>query len=337
MQHGHAPRPLPLFLELVREVSLRDPDLARRALAGLRAYEAAPRAAPQLPGREIARVCEARLIDHGGDGPPVILVPSLINPPRVLDLDPEVSLAGAVRRMGRRALLVDWGPASARRELDVGGHVADILVPLIGAAGREAALVGYCLGGTMALAAANLARVERVATLAAPWHFARYPDESRVALNGLWQSSRASAEAMGYLPMELLQAAFWSLDRDRVVAKYAAFAGWTPTDPRARRFVAMEDWANEGEALPFLAAAELIEELFGGDLPGRGQWRVGGRAVGLPDCALLSLTAAADRIAPAATAPDGPTTAIPSGHVGMVVGAARVQLWDALASFLADA
>jgi polyhydroxyalkanoate synthase len=45
VQHEHAPRPLPLFLELVRQVSERDPELARDALAGLRKYEAAERTA----------------------------------------------------------------------------------------------------------------------------------------------------------------------------------------------------------------------------------------------------------------------------------------------------
>ena len=39
---------------------------------------------------------------------------------------------------------------------------------------------------------------------------------------------------------------------------------------------------------------------------------------------LLNLTAEHDRIAPAATAPDGKTIAIPAGHVGMIVGSARV-------------
>ena len=44
--------------------------------------------------------------DHGGDGPAAVLIPSLINPPRILDLDEQVSLAGAVTRMGRRTLLL---------------------------------------------------------------------------------------------------------------------------------------------------------------------------------------------------------------------------------------
>src|SRR3954467_4042331 len=106
-----APRPLPLFLELVREVSERDPELARAALAGLRAYEQAPRRERPPPKPEVARVRGASLRDHGGNGPPALLVPSLINPPRILDLDEQVSLTAAIARMGRGALLLDWGKA----------------------------------------------------------------------------------------------------------------------------------------------------------------------------------------------------------------------------------
>src|SRR3954462_15176132 len=87
VQHEHAPRPLPLFLELLREVSERDPELARDALVGLKAYETAPRLERPGPKPEIARIGGSCLRDHGGEGPPAVLIPSLINPPRVLDLD----------------------------------------------------------------------------------------------------------------------------------------------------------------------------------------------------------------------------------------------------------
>src|SRR5437764_4747755 len=119
VQHEHAPRPLPLFLELVRQVSERDPELARAALAGLRAYETAERRPRPSPMREVARAGGACLRDHGGEGRPAVLIPSLINPPRILDLDAQVSLAGAVAGMGRRALLLDWGEAGERSHLSV--------------------------------------------------------------------------------------------------------------------------------------------------------------------------------------------------------------------------
>src|SRR5688572_5550010 len=122
-QQSHAPRPLPLFLELVRIESQRDPELAARALQGLARYEVAPRVRSMPERPAIASAGLATLRDCGGSGAPAVLVPSLINPPSVLDLDPDVSLAGAFAGMGRRALLLDWGPARGRAGLDLGGHI----------------------------------------------------------------------------------------------------------------------------------------------------------------------------------------------------------------------
>lgn len=339
MQHEHArqraPRPLPLFLELLREVSEHDPDLAREALAGLRAYECFGRRPEPALRPEVARAGGACLRDHGGKGPPAILIPSLINPPRILDLDSEVSVAAAIARIGRRTMLLDWGDASERSSLGVAGHVEQLLQPLLRSIGERSALVGYCLGGTMAIAAANLVDCERVVTLAAPWNFARYPEASRAALRDMWAHSQGAARQLGALPMEVLQAAFWSLDPERTVRKFAEFGRLNPESAQARRFVQLEDWANEGEPLPYAAAKELIEELFGNDIGGSGRWRVGGRAVtdalAVPT---LHILAGNDRIAPPETAPAGRTVAIPSGHVGMIVGAARVELHGQLKRFL---
>ena len=265
-----------------------------------------------------------------------MLIPSLINPPRILDLDEDTSLTSAIAAMGRRALLLDWGSAKERASLSVAGHIEQLLLPLVEQIGEEAALVGYCLGGTMAIAAANFVRCECVVTLAAPWHFSRYPAASREALQDMWAHSKSPAQSLGALPMEVLQAAFWSLDPARTVAKFAEFGRLPPDSAEAHRFVELEDWANEGEPLPYAAARELIEDMFGHDLPGTGRWLVCGRpARGEPDAPLLNILAAHDRIAPAATAPPGPSAAIATGHVGMVVGSARSELHARLKDFLA--
>ena len=331
----HAPRPLPLFLELMRMVSQREPELAAKALDGLAKYQSAPRLQSRPERAAIANIGPATLRDCGGTGAPVVLVPSLINPPDVLDLDDRVSLASATAAMGRHAYLVDWGRAAERADLDLGGHVTELLLPLLRELPEGVALIGYCLGGTMAIAAANLEPVERVATLAAPWRFSAYPDESRNSLLQLWESAKASANGLQALPMEVLQSAFWSLDPKRTVAKFASFADLPADSSDAQRFIMLEDWANEGEPLPYPAARELIEDLFGRNLPGSGDWHVAGGAIAdTLDRPILNITASADRITPAATAPAGPTVQIDSGHVGMVVGSARTKLHQALAEFL---
>jgi polyhydroxyalkanoate synthase len=324
-----------LFLEMVRMVAAEDPATARDALAGLAKYELAerPRRKPSAP--EIARIGAACLRDHGGAGAPAVLLPSLINPPSILDLDARTSLAAAIAGMGRRALLLDWGAAAQRSAMSVSDHVTEILMPLIAELGEPPALIGYCLGGTMAVAAANLAPVERVITLAAPWHFSNYPAESRTTLKRLWAGSAAAAERLGALPMEVLQGAFWSLDPRRTVRKFADFASLDPASEAAARFVTLEEWANEGEPLPCPAARELLEDFFGLDLPGRGEWTIGGRPtserLAVPT---LHFTASRDRITPAETAAEGPCERIDAGHVGMIIGSARTRLHAGLRTFI---
>lgn len=331
LQHERSPRPLPLFLELVRQVTTRDPALAAEALRGLRIYQRARREAAPRERRVAERFRGACLRDCGGEGSPIVLVPSLINPPHVLDLDAETSLADALAPEGR-VLLLDWGAAADRSGLDVAGHVRALLVPLLRRLGEKPALVGYCLGGTMALAAAGPVPVRGVATLASPWHFSGYPSASREALLQLWAQARWAAQPLGMLPIEVLQSAFWSLDPHRLVAKYARLATLAPGCPEFDRFLSLEDWANGGEPLPLPAARELIEDLFGKDRTGLGAWPGGG----LPGCPLLHAVAHADVIAPAETAAEGERIRCPSGHVGMVVGrGARQHLHGPLRQWLA--
>lgn len=320
-QLGRAPRPLPLFLEMVRQVSETEPEIAKCALDGLAAYAAASGDALQQNGNIVAQSGGAMLRERGGDGPPVVLIPSLINPPSVMDLDPEVSLAESIAAAGHSVTIVDWGPTQERAGMTIADHITDLLLPLIASLPRPPALVGYCLGGTMALAAANLVPTPKLVTIAAPWHFSAYPDSARYALTNLWRGSRKLAEQLGMLPMEVLQAGFWALDPRRVVAKFAHFAGLDPASDEAQRFVALEDWANQGEPLPLSAAADLFDNMFLADRPGRGAWRVGGRRMSeRPAVPHLAFAARNDCIVPAQSAPGDDVIVLDKGHVGMIVG-----------------
>lgn len=334
----HGPRPLPLFLDMLRSETAASPERREAALAGLRRYQDAPRKKRRLaPARY--RSGPARLRDHGGDGRPVVFVPSLINPAFVLDIAPGRSLVEHIAAAGFHAWLVDWGaPRPQDAELDLAGHVERRLLPLLARLDRPPLLVGYCLGGTLALAAAARLgdRVAGVATIAAPWRFAAYGEAARAEMLRLWQAAQPAAEAMGVLPMEVLQAGFWRLDPARTVAKYVAFA--TMDENAAATFVALEDWANAGAPLTYAAGRELFEHLIRDDRPGAGVWSIGGDiidplALRCPAAEFVSLT---DRITPAATAAGLATRhELAAGHVGMVVGSkARTMLWEPLSGWL---
>jgi polyhydroxyalkanoate synthase len=334
----HRPRPLPLFLAMLRSETANDAARMGRALQGLRAYQEAAREAGPKPPAAVAEVFGATLRDYGGSGAPVVFVPSLINPPSILDLAEDNSLLRWLAAEGGvRPLLADWGwDVAARRDLSVAGHVTQVLLPLLEALGEPAALVGYCLGGTMALGAAARApeQVRGVATIAAPWRFAGFPDAARAMLARLWAGTEATAGRLGMLPMEALQSAFWSLDPARTVAKFEAFAAMAPDSAGARAFVRLEDWANDGPPLPYAAAKELFERFFEDDATGRGDWLLP-EPRALP-CPVLEIVSTSDRIVPAATAAGaGERIATARGHVGMVVGgSAREVLWAPLARWL---
>ena len=257
----HGPRPLPLFLDMLRSETAASPDRRAAALAGLRRYQQAPRTRRTLAPVRF-RKGAARLRDYrsaaGTDAPPVVFVPSLINPPFVLDLAPDRSLVRWVAAQGFDAWLVDWGtPRPQDASLDLAGHVERRLLPLLAKLDRAPILVGYCLGGTLATAAAALLgpRCAGLATIAAPWRFAGYGDAAREEMTRLWRSAEPAARTLGALPMEVLQAGFWRLDPQRTVAKYEAFA--TMDDAAAATFVALEDWANAGAPLSYAAAFAL--------------------------------------------------------------------------------
>jgi polyhydroxyalkanoate synthase len=185
----------------------------------------------------------------------------------------------------------------------------------------------------MAIGAAAAVEARSVATLAGPWFFSRFPDESRAMLARLWAGTEPAVRSLGVLPMEVLQSAFWSLDPARTVAKFEAFAAMAPDSAEARTFVTLEDWANDGPPLGEAAARELFEDFFAADTPGNGAWI--GDPAALP-CPLLNIVSTSDRIVPSATAPDaGERIEVAQGHVGMVIGGrAREVLWEPLAHWL---
>jgi polyhydroxyalkanoate synthase len=328
-----------LFLELLRSETAGDTARMKGALEGLRRYQEFPRRAAAELMPAAAERAGAALRDYGGGGgPPVLFVPSLINPPSVLDLSPERSLLRRLAGEGHRVLLLDWGwPGEERRDLSVTGHVEEMLLPLVRDLGEAPVLVGYCLGGTMALGAAPAAGARAVATIAAPWVFSGFSGEARSRLASLWVSAKGAAESLGVLPMEVLQSAFWSLDPARTVAKFEAFA--SAKGAKAEEFVALEDWANDGPPLAAAAARELFEDFFAADLPGRGEWRIAGSAADPGALPFLNIVSTVDRIVPhESAAPAGERLDLALGHVGMVVGSrAPEALWEPLSAWLSRA
>lgn len=310
-------------------------------LAGVRAYQTAIRHPRPQSGREILRIGRVRLTEYGTAGRPVLFVPSLINPPYVLDLAEGNSLLRWLGAQGMRPLLIDWGDLhNGSADVSISGHIEQFLLPILDEIGPDVVLAGYCLGGMMAMAAALRRRVAGLVLIAAPWNFEGYPAEMRDGLISIWEAGKPIAEMLNLFPMEMLQNGFWRLDPRRTLSKFAAFGRMTPASPEARAFVSLEDWANEGPPLTVPAARELFEDLYRDDLTGKGLWRIEGHASDPAklDCPILNIISTTDKIVPAASAPDiGERHVLDNGHVGMIIGRhAQATLWQPLSRWLSQ-
>jgi polyhydroxyalkanoate synthase subunit PhaC len=266
------------------EISERD----RSYLPGLETYRRHPFRRPDSVPPVLWREGTTRLLDYGrgAAGRVILVVPSLINRYYVLDILPERSFLGHLAAQGLRPVVVDWGaPGSDERDFDLTDYIVGRLETAfdrtVGIAGAPIGVIGYCMGGLLALALA-LRRQDQLgclALLATPWDFhaeraaqARLLAHIAECLAGIWDEQNS-------LPVEVIQGQFLLLDPFTAERKFTRFAAMDAEGEEARSFVALEDWLNDGVPLALGVARDCARSWYGENEPGRGLWRVGGRPV----------------------------------------------------------
>lgn len=303
--------------------------------------------------------CEggSRLLSYAEQGTPVLLVPSLVNRAYVLDLAEGQSLARWLAQQGLRPVLLDWGdPGEAEQHFNLAAYIARIrraLRHLHESVGQPPLLVGYCMGGNLALAAAvsALEDVAALALLATPWDFhaggAHQAALVQALAPALVPPAAKSGEAPPMLEVDVLQAFFWALDPFTALKKFTHFASLPEGSDAERRFVAMEDWLNDGVPLVGHVARECLIGWYGENRPATGRWMVEGRAVLPQDWSKPALVVLPERdklvpkegaAAILAQLSQARRLDAPSGHIGMMVGPrAEAGLWQPLADWLLSA
>jgi polyhydroxyalkanoate synthase len=325
-------------------------------LRGLEAYRHHPYRRTLADPPVVWQEGTTRLLDYGlagrdPAGVPLLVVPSLINRSTILDLAPGRSLLRFLSQRGIRPLLVDWGkPGPIERGFTLTDYVAGRLdaafEAALACAGAPLAVLGYCMGGVLAVGLAQQRRREiaALALLATPWDFHAEQIEQARLLGSLAPWLEAAYGSFGEVPVDTLQALFLGLDPLLALRKFTRFATLDPAGQEARDFVAIEDWLNDGVPLSLPVARECLGEWYGANSPARDAWCVAGapilpRSVSVP---ALVVVPARDRIVPPASAaalaealPQATRLDPPLGHVGMIVGRqAKGRMWRPLASWL---
>ncbi|MFC4350648.1 alpha/beta fold hydrolase [Fodinicurvata halophila] len=294
----------------------------------------------------------ARLLDYGGSGPPLLLVPSLINRGYILDLSETCSLARWLAESGFRVFLLDWGtPGEIERGFSLTDYIAGYLEASLDAlrseTGQNPLLVGYCMGGLLALAAAQRRAedLRGLVLLATPWDFHAIPGQAALGRAAL-MTWGPLMDLMGELPVDVLQSLFTMVDPMATIRKFRNFAALDPESEQARAFVALEDWLNDGVPLAAPVARECLGAWYAGNTTQMGAWRIAGRRV-LPqriELPTLCVIPAEDRIVPPASAlalaealPNVDVQRPKAGHIGMVAGrSAASRIWGPLRDWMRD-
>ncbi|MCR6633121.1 MAG: alpha/beta fold hydrolase [Magnetospirillum sp.] len=348
------------WVELDR--ALAEEALARHEamLAGIEAYRRHPyaRTLPEAPvlwreGTTVLRDYRTGSGASSEDGLPVLVIPSLVNRAYILDLTARRSLLRDLAARGLAPFLVDWdAPGAEESGFSLDDYMARLeraLAVVVAATGRKPAVLGYCMGGNLALALACLRpqEVAALALLATPWDFHAGRAGQVVLLRALAPGLAALTERLGTLPVDMLQAMFASLDPNLAARKFAAFARLKRRSARARDFVALEDWANDGVALAGPVARQCLFDWYGDNTPMTGKWRVGAvpvlpRRVAVPTLVLIP---GKDRIVPpestqplAEQIPGARVMRVRGGHVGMLLaGRTKTEVYAPLARWLVRA
>jgi polyhydroxyalkanoate synthase len=324
-------------------------------LTGVEKYRHAPQSRNLPPVPVLWSAGTTRLLDyrqgHDANAPRLLVIPSLVNRYYILDLEAEASFLRWSAAQGFAPFVMDWGsPGADERGFDFTAYVAGRLESALNAMKRESGgpifVIGYCIGGNLALALAlrRQAEIAGLILLATPWDFHAEAKEHSLMLAEVGRNLEPVMQLFGELPVDILQCFFSGFDPFQVLRKFQNFAAADPQSAGARKFVALEDWLNDGMAVSAAVARECLTGWYGENTPARGQWKIGGEPV-LPQQfqqPALCLIPAGDRIVPPKSAlaladalPKAERMLPSAGHIGMMAGRSALPLvWEPMKAWI---
>lgn len=286
---------------------------------------------------------------------PVCIVYALVNRPYVLDIQPDRSVVGQLLDAGFEVYLVDWGePSTLDTSLGLADYVCRYLDNCVEAIREQAGvdevhLLGYCMGGTLALMYTSCfqQRVRSLSLMATPVVF----DGTGGVLErwASWYDPVTAAETYGNVPAELLAAGFVLMEPvENLVGKYVRLFENADDEDYVELFARMERWTWDGVDVAGRVFAEFVDDVYRNDRLVDGDISLCGEQVdpATVDVPLLQIVGQHDHIVPPESSralndivasEDERLVEFPAGHVGISVGSrAHEELWPEVCSWLAD-
>lgn len=285
--------------------------------------------------------------------PIVLVIPSLINRLDILDLDLAPSFLRTLAMHGLRPVVVDWDtPGDAEKNFGLADYVTKRLVPALrfleSKNSAPVHVLGYCMGGLLALALAQLQQenVKTLALMATPWDFHKPDSATGTSLAALADDLEPCLQKMGQLPVDIVQSLFSTLQPLQVLEKFRRFAGMNQLSMEARKFVLVEDWLNDGVPLTANVARECLRDWYGNNTTANGTWTVDSQIIDPCEVSIPTyiIVPGKDKIVPPESAlslvkllPHATLHEPMSGHIGLLASRHASQyIWAPLIHWLKE-
>ncbi len=291
---------------------------------------------------------------------PMLVVPSLVNRPWIMDLLEDESFVRAMQARGFAVYMLEWGepnPGQKHLSLDryVRGYLGRAVKRVLRDSGADSlALAGYCLGGTLALlytAIDHGRTVSALVSMVSPVDFHDHGLLSWWARKEHFDVDRV-VDAYGNVPSEFFASSFpWLVPTGNLRKARTVYEKKDDRD-FLLRFLALDVWLTDNVAFPGQCYREVIRHGYQENvLVERREWPLDGGPARLSDVKVpvFAMAAGYDHVAPGASCerirdllPTGvpcKTRIVPTGHLGIALGkdlkgTPTPEYWDEIAGFL---
>lgn len=205
----------------------------------------------------VLTVGQTKLLHFGGGGRPVLLIPSLINKPHIFDFHSQSLIKYLTQR--NMVFLIDWGEINAscaEANYGMAEYIATIqsCFDYINTTFSQPSILGYCMGGLMALLFASLKQdiTLSVTTLGMPFDF----HQGDFIISSP-QKIKELTEYLTVIPGHLINLMFTLPNFHNVIGKYIKFID----TESSKEFIETETWVNDSINMSKPLFMECIENL----------------------------------------------------------------------------
>jgi polyhydroxyalkanoate synthase len=326
------PRPSELLKRVNRDVERS----VLRARNGLRYVRGTHRPKLGATAKDVVwQRDKAQLWRYRGDSAlrceqPVLIITSLVSRSYILDLLPGSSSVEFLRDYGLDVFMVDWGipdelEAANSFETYVDEYLPRAVDAVVRETGcREITMVGYCLGGVLAILYANGhddPRIRNLVLLATPLNFSEMGPMVAALVEGRLDPDDLIDDT-GNVPADVLYSGFFMMAPTTVVAQNATLLENLWNDEFVTGFQAMAQWTRDQVPFPGAAFRQMVADLIRRNALMEGSWRLGGREIDFTTtgATVLNVMAQNDKVVPRpASEPVGVIVGRPGRREEMIV------------------